>query len=257
MSQVEYLSYPKLNKPLLLACWPGVGQVASIGIKYLKEELKAVEFAQLNMRECFDLGGVLVEDNIIQPFRFPRNTFSYWQNSTGGQDLILFEGEMQPSFKAYELGNQVLEVAQQLGTERVITIAAALVADPPLKPRVWITASSSSLCGELERCGGVLKGDFYISGMNGSLLAIAREMRMETICLLGETLQDFPHHPNPIAALSVLQVLANYLNLPIDLTRLRNWAKKARKEFEELVMQRRKEFIDRFTVPLWKQEEDS
>lgn len=250
---VRFSHRPQLHQPLLLAAWPGIGQVALMAATYVKERLGADEFAQMDAVPYFDLGGVFVEENIIQPPRFPRNSFFAWHHPGGGQDLVIFTGEAQPSAQGYQFAHRVLEVATGLGVQGVFTMAAALVSELPDSPRVWAAVSHPGRGQELQRCGVELKGDFYIAGMNGLLLAVAQERGVEATCLLGETPRFAPHVENPAATLAVLEVLVPLLGLPVDLTELRAQARQARTELKRLLAESRKEFIDRFTVPLWEE----
>lgn len=255
MEEVIFLNKPKLTNPCLIASWPGIGQVALSSGRYLRKVLGAKEFAYLNPLPYFDLAGAFIEEDIIQTPRFPKNTFYFWQGE--GLDLILFEGEAQPTQKAYQLAHKILDIAEGFGVRRVFTFAAALVSELPSPPQVWASASSQELAEGLKRYNVMLKGDFYIAGMNGILAAVAKERGLEAICLLGETPRFLPPQmENPVASLAILEVLIKILNLPLDLSPLRKEVQKVQRELERLSMEMRKEFIDRFTIPLWEKGEE-
>jgi proteasome assembly chaperone (PAC2) family protein len=256
METVHIYEQPRLLRPSLVAAWPGMGQVAMQGVAYLREKLEAVEFAEIDSMSYSELGGVFIEGNLIQPPRFPQSKFYYWRHPQQRGDLVFFLGEAQPSHHAYDFACRVLEVGERLRVERVITLAAALVSEFPEEPRVWGAASSSQVAEELEKYGVVLKGDFYVAGMNGLLLAVARERGLETLCLLGETPRFAPQVENPAASLVVVEVLAQFLGLDVDLGDLRQMARKARQEMERFIMESRREFIDRFTIPIWERPDD-
>jgi len=256
MKSVRMYEQPKLLRPSLVAAWPGMGQVALQGVTYLREKLEAVEFAEIDPMPYSELGGVFIEGNLIQPPRFPQNKFYYWRHPQQRGDLVFFLGEAQPSHHAYDFACRVLEVGEKLGVERVITLAAALVSEFPEQPRVWGAASSPHVAEELHKYGVVLKGDFYVAGMNGLLLAVARERGLETACLLGETPRFVPQVENPAASLAVVEVLARFLDLDVDLAELRQMAGKARQEMERYLMESRRDFIDRFTIPIWERRDE-
>ena len=247
---------PQLHRPSLVAAWPGMGQVALQGVAYLREKLEAVEFAEIDPMPYSELGGVFIEGNLIQPPRFPENKFHYWRHPQRRGDLVFFTGEAQPSHHAYDFACRVLEVGERMGVERVITLAAALVPEFPEQPRVWGAASSPQMAEELLKYGVVLKGDFYVAGMNGLLLAVARERGLETVCLLGETPRFAPQVENRAASLVVVEALAQFLGLDVDFGDLRQMAGKARQEMERFLMESRKEFIDRFTIPIWERRDE-
>ncbi len=253
---VKIYKEPKLTQPILVAAWPGIGNIALGAISYLREKLAAEEFAEIEPLSFFDLSGVFIADNLIQPPRFPQSRFYYWKREKAGNDLIIFLSEAQPTFQSYEFANKILDVAQKFGVQQVYTLAAALISHFTEKPRVWAAATDSKLLNQFEKSGLVLKGDFYVAGMNGLLLSVAKERGMKGICLLGETPRYLGEMGNPIASQAVLEVLTKMLRIKIDFSELEDMAKQARQEIDKLVKESRREFINHFTVPLWERPEE-
>jgi uncharacterized protein (TIGR00162 family) len=253
---IKVYKEPKLTKPILVAAWPGIGNVALVATSYLRENLDAKEFAEIDPLSFFDLNGVSIADNLIQPPRFPQSIFYYWKRGRAGNDLIIFLSEAQPTSQSYEFANKILDVAQKFGVEQVYTLAAAIVSHFNEKPRVWAAATDSELLNHLEKGGLVLKGDFYVAGMNGVLLSVAKERGMKGVCLLGETPRYLAEMGNPIASQAVLEVLTKMLKVKIDTSEMEEMAKQARQEIEKLVRESRREFINNFTVPLWERPEE-
>jgi len=256
--QVTIHKEPKLYNPCLLAAWPGVANVALEATMYLKDKLHAEEFAEIEAQSFFEVTGVYVEKNLVQPPRFPENKFYYWKRRGKEGDLILFLGEAQPSTKCREFADMILDVVQKLGVKTVYTCAAALISHFPEQPRVWAAATDGELLDEMEKQGLVLKGDFFIAGMNGLLLSMAKERDMKGVCLLGETPRYLSEMRNPTASQAVLRVLTKLLRVEIDMTEMDNLAAQSRQQIEELIKESRRQFISDFTVPLWErpQEED-
>ncbi len=58
------------------------------------------------------------------------------------------------------------------------------------------------------------------------------------------------------ASLVVVEALAQFLGLEVDLGDLRQMAGKARQEMERFLMESRKEFIDRSTIPIWERRDE-
>jgi hypothetical protein len=247
---------PKLDNPVLVAAWPGISNVALEAAEYLKDNLGAEEFAEIEALPFFDLTQVSIENNQVQPPRFPRSLFYYWRNELGGNDLIIFISEAQPSWQNYEFAHQVLEVASKFGVKQVYTFAAALVSQFVEKPRIWATATKRQIISELGKQKLTLKGDFYISGMNGILLSVAKEMGMDGVCLLGETPRFLGEISNPAASKAILAVLTRLLGIEVDLGKLENKVQKFHREMEKFIEESRREFIDHFTFPLWERPEE-
>ncbi len=248
---IKVYKEPKLTKPSLLAAWPGVANVALTAASYLCDSLGAEEFAEFEPLSFFDLNGAFIEKNVIQSPKLPESKFYYWKRKKAGGDLIIFIGDTQPASKNYEFANKILDFAQRLGVNQVYTMAAALVPQFTEKPRVWAASTDNELLTDLESHGLVLRGNFYVAGMNGLLLSVAKERKMKGVCLLGETPRYLSDVGNPIASQAVLEVLTRVLNVEIDMTEIQGMVKQARQEIEDAIRESRRQYIDQFTVPLW------
>jgi proteasome assembly chaperone (PAC2) family protein len=256
--QVIIRKEPRLRSPVLLAAWPGVANVALEATTYLRDKLQCEEFAHIEAPSFFELTGVYVEKNLIQPPRLPENKFYYWKRRGKEGDLIIFLGESQPSTSGREFANMMLDVVEKFGVKMVYTCAAAIISHFPEQPRVWAAASDREVLDEMDKQGLVLKGDFFIAGMNGLLLSVAKEREIKGVCLLGETPRYLSEMRNPTASQAVLRVLTRLLKVEVDMTDMDNLAAQSRQQIEELIKESRRQFISDFTVPLWErpQEED-
>ena len=254
--RVRTYGRPKLSHPSLVAAWPGISNVAIGAASYLADKLDAKEFAQIDPLGFFPLNGALIEENIVLSPQFPQSKFYYWKNKTARGDLIIFLGQAQPASQAYEFAHEVLALAQRFGVQRVYTLAAALATSFEEKTNVWAAATEPKLLEELQESGLLLKGNFYVSGMNGLLLSVAKEINMEGLCLLGETPQYAAQIQNPAASLAVLEVLTQILRIQIDLGELRDLVARVKLEMAKLSKESQREFIDRFTIPIWEHREE-
>ena len=184
---VKLHARPKLNSPVMLAAWPGVGNVSIIVATYLRRKLDFKELGEIEASHFFDPIGVLVRDNVVEAPQFPLSRFYYWKNKGEGSDIILFMGDDQPAAKGYELANCVLDVGERFQVRRVYTCAAALTRiHHTEQPRVWGVATSQHVTEDLKRYDLVQRGNLQIAGLNGLLLGVAKERDIEGICLLGE-----------------------------------------------------------------------
>ncbi len=252
--KIRYLSYPLLKDPIMFAAWPGIGDVALIVGRYLKDKLEAEEFAELESFHFFEPGGVLVRENIVEAPHFPRGKFYYWRNPAGDGDLILFLGEEQPSVKAYELAGCLLSLAKRFKVKKIYTCAAAMAHIHHMeKPKVWLVATRQELLSMADKYHLTLGGNIQIAGLNGLLLGAAKERGFDGLCLLGEVPAYAMRISHPRAALVVLEVLAQALDLKVDMTELSDWAAKSQEEMKKLASQAMGEYIQHFTQPLWEE----
>lgn len=236
----------------MLAAWPGIGNVGLIVAKYLQSQLNAEEVGELEPFEFFDPVGIMVKNNLIEAPKFPESKFYYWHNPQTDRGLLLFISDEQPSFKGYELARCVLNSVRRLNVDKVYATAAAMAKiHHTERPRVWGAATSQRLVKMLEKYDVVLRGDVQIAGLNGLFLGVAKELGIEGICLLGEVPSYVTRIPNPKAALAVLEVLTQILDIKIDFTELAALAKESEEEMKKLAAEAMGEYIDRYTKPIW------
>ncbi len=248
---------PKLNKPNLLAAWPGIGNVAMIIANYLKAKLNFKELGYLEPAYFFDPIGVLVRDDVVEEPNFPQSDFYYWKNTGKGSDLILFIGDDQPATKGYELAHCILDVGEKFGVECIYTCAAAITrihhTEPP---KVWGVATSHLLATDLKTFNLEHSSNLQIAGLNGLLLGVAKEREKDGICLLGEVPVYASRVPNPMAALAVLKQLTGMLEIKIDLADMAKMAVEAGERIKQVAAQAMEEYIDYFTEPIWERGEE-
>ncbi len=250
---------PKLIDPVLLAAWPGVGNVAVIIANYLISHLNFKELAEIEPEEFFDPTGVLVEDSIIEEPQFPQNKFYYRKNDKGvGGDVILFIGDDQPVAKSYELAHCVLDVALKFHVKRVYTCAAALThIHHTEQPRVWGVVTNHQMVNELKRLNLKQKGNLQIAGLNGLVLGVAKEREIEGMCLLGEVPMYASRMANPMAALAVMRTLNKILGIDVDLAELGKIAEETREKMKQAAAEAMGQYIDYFTQPIWEQGQEN
>ncbi|HEX76942.1 MAG TPA: hypothetical protein G4O03_00795 [Dehalococcoidia bacterium] len=248
---------PRLQAPVMLAAWPGIGNVSLIVSRYLQQKLAPKEMGEIEPFPYFEPTGVWVANNVVESPQFPESKFYYWKGGQGRGDLIFFIGDAQPLSKGYELAGSVLDVAQAFKVGRVYTCAAAIApVHHSEKPKVWAVATQESLLSELKKYPVMLRGDLQIAGLNGLLLGVAKERGLEGICLLGEVPSYATRIDNPKASLSVLEVLTQMLGIDIDLTELRQAAVEAEREMKRVAAEAMSHFIDHFTMPYWERGEE-
>jgi proteasome assembly chaperone (PAC2) family protein len=254
---IKLYKRPRPKNCVMIASWPGIGDVSLTAAKYLVEKLNAVEIGEIEPINFFEPVGVTVRDNVVDSPRFPESKFYYWQSAKAEKSLVIFIGEEQPTFKGYELVNCVLDVAQRLKVARVYSCAAAVTRiHHSEEMKVWGAATTSKLVDELSKRDVILRGNLRIAGLNGLILGTAKERGMEGICLLGEVPAYATQIANPRASLAVLGILTKMLGITLDLTELGRLAEQADEEMDRIAKRVTAEFIDQFTEPIWEQDED-
>jgi len=254
---IKLRARPKLNSPVMLAAWPGIGNVALIVATYLKRKLDFKELGEVEASNFFDPIGVVVKDNVVEAPQFPESRFYYWKNKGEGSDMILFIGEDQPTTKGYELANCVLDLAMGFQVKRIYTCAAAITRiHHTEQPSVWGVATSQPMTEELKKYNLVQRGNLQIAGLNGLLLGVTKERGIEGVCLLGEVPIYATRIQNPMAALAVLKVLTTMLDINVDMAELAQMAVETKERLKQVAAEAMGEYIEYFTTPIWEHGEE-
>ncbi|MCL0088712.1 PAC2 family protein, partial [Dehalococcoidia bacterium] len=267
---IRFHQKPELEKPDLIAAWPGIGNVGLIAVDTLRGALNAQLFAEIEPWDFFYPRAVSIRGSELKDLEFPACRFYF--KRLGHKDLIFFVGEEQPGGgrKGYEMASLVLDVASLQGCERIYTAAAAVAPiHHTMKPRVWVVPNTEELVSEVRRYPNIILmsdiegrgGEGNITGLNGLLLGVARKRGLKGICLLGEMpvyISQFPT-PYPEASKSILEVLSHSLGIRIDLSTLERLGQEVGRrieEFYQMIPPEIREHIDRLKdVDYVKQEE--
>lgn len=226
----------KLNKPWLVAVWPGMGQVASSAGYYLMAKLGMRLLAELSPQGLFDIDAVAVKDGVYQRAGLPRNRLFVWEDPRKHHDIVVFIGEAQPPVGKYAFCLKLIEQAQQLGVERVFTFAAmATSMHPEHESRVFAAATDEPCLDELKAFPVEVLESGQIGGLNGVLIAAAVESGLRGYTLLGEMPHIFAQLPFPKAALAILEVFTKFAGVDIDLAELEEQARLMERKLGELL----------------------
>jgi len=221
----------------MVAAWPGMGNVAARAVEFLWEELKPVEFAELGAEGFFYPHEAWIVNSQIEFPRLPSGKFYYWKNSKGKHDLIIFLCEAQPSQeKGYAYAQLVLAVAEMFKVKRLFTFASMPTAiDHTQEARLWATVTDKKLLKDLDNLQARVLRTGQISGLNGLLLSVAKEKRMEGFCFLAEIPLYSIQIENPKASKAVLSAFSEIAGLKFNLSGLDERAKIVEDEIEKLV----------------------
>jgi uncharacterized protein len=250
---IRYIKEPELIDPVLVASWPGIGNVGLIAVDAMRRAFRAEQLAYIEPWDFFYPNKVIIRGGELIELGFPASEFYY--KRTDKRDIIFFSGEEQPAdgggrvyaegHKAYAMANLVLDVAQKFGCKRIYTSGAAV---SPLhhtaRSRVWAVPNSPELLGEIRQYDNTIMmsgaegrgGQGNITGLNGLLLGAAKRRSMEAICLMGEIpvyLQGFPF-PYPKGSKSVLEVLTTSLGIWMDMETIDHLASESERDLTTL-----------------------
>ncbi|MCJ7776044.1 MAG: PAC2 family protein [Desulfobulbaceae bacterium] len=243
---------PQLENPILIASWPGIGNIGIIAVDTLRGMVRAEEIGEIEPWDFFYPKRVSIRNGELKSLAFPGSKF--YLGKAGGRDLVFFIGEEQPTevgkayaegTKAYRMANLVLDVAIKLGCRRIFTSGAAVAPiHHTVRPKVWAVPNSEELIDEVKSYENVVLmseidgggGQGNITGLNGLLLGVARKRGIDAICIMGEIpiyFQDFPL-PYPKASKSVLEVLSVSLGIELEMQGITAIVERSEGEIERL-----------------------
>ena len=253
---IKITAKPKLKAPVMIAAWPGVGNVAMLLANYMLDKLDFKDLAEIDASLFFDPICVLARDHIIETPQFPQSHFYYWKNKKGAHDIILFVGDDQPDVKIYDFAGCVLDFAQYYGVERVYTCAAAMTnIHFTEQPKVWAVATNKLLLQELSKFELLQKGSIQIAGLNGLLLGLAKERDFNGVCVMTEVPSQTSRMENPMAALAILKTFMRLLDIEIETKELAENAREMTEQIKQAMTIAMGEYIEHFTQPIWEQGE--
>ena len=103
---LKFYWQPELQSSSLIVAWSV--DASGLGTKvtdYLKRKLRGQSFCEIEPEEFFPLGGVSIQDNLVQ---FPESNFYVCPEN----NLVIFRGH-PPSYEWYKFLNLILDAAEQ------------------------------------------------------------------------------------------------------------------------------------------------
>ncbi len=223
MEGVRLIRKPVLRNPVLVCCWPGMGDVAYRAGTYLVERLGAKPFAELLAQDFFYLANSIVKSGVLSLPPPANGMFYCWKNPREKRDFVFFISTAQPDLtKAEKYCRQILSVARALRIKQAVTFAAMpQPIDHTQPPQVWCVATDEQVKRSLQRYQVEFLSEGAISGMNGVFLGAAKEAGYPGFCLLGEIPLYTIQIENPKAAQAVLEIFSKIAGLAVDLSGLK------------------------------------
>lgn len=225
-TRIFYNKKIKLNKPILLVGLPGIGNVGSLVVEHLKNELKAQKLATLYSPHFLHQALMLKSGGL----RLVSNRF--YVKDLNGYSLILLLGDTQAGSPEgqYEVNEKIIKFFKHLGGKEVYTIGGYSSGGQYVhKPRVFGVATDKKTKDELEKKGIIFgKATGAIWGSAGLIVTFAKKHGMRSACIMGETgLLEIDAN----AAISVLRALKDILGININLENM----DKIKRETEKII----------------------
>ena len=215
-----------------------MGHVALSAAYYLMSKLGMYGLAELRLDELFDVDHVSVNQGLIAMGRRARNRFFAWTDPEKKRVIIVFMGEAQPPLGRYAFCQKLIEFAQALGVQRVVTFAAMATQMHPEHKfvRVFCAANRRGEPSGIETPG---------SGGSGGR-ANLRSERVASRRRGGKRLRGvsarraaahgiFSQVPFPKASLAVLEIFTKLSGIEIDFSGLAEQSRLMEKKMGQIL----------------------
>jgi proteasome assembly chaperone (PAC2) family protein len=239
MSELIVSSRPELRNPVMVAAfrgWNDGGQGATLGGGYLARQWGAESFAEIESENFYDFQAVRpqvsLEEGLTRKLEWPENTFLHAPIPGLERDAVILLG-VEPNLRWKTYSRLILELAQDLGVELVVTLGS-LLADVPHTRQAPVSAAASdpSLVEELGVEPSRYEGP---TGIVGVLLDACRQEGIPSVSLWAAV----PHYvslaPSPRAALALCRRFGELVGTEIDLDELEQAAEEYAEQVTEAV----------------------
>jgi proteasome assembly chaperone (PAC2) family protein len=239
MSELNVSYRPELRNPVLVAAfrgWNDGGQGASLAAGYLAKAWEAARFAEIDSEQFYDFQVtrpmVSLVDGETRRLEWPDNGFFHARVPGAARDAVILIGT-EPNLRWRTFAGLVLEVAQDLGVERVVTFGSLLADVPHTRPApVTAAATDQRLVEEFGLEPSRYEGP---TGIVGVILDAARQVGIPALSLWAAV----PHYvslaPSPRAALALVNRFGELLHLDVDVAELETAADEYSEQVSEAV----------------------
>jgi uncharacterized protein (TIGR00162 family) len=222
--------------PVLIEGLPGIGHVGKLVVEHMIQELGAVRIAEIF--SIYFPPQVLIEDNGL--VRLCNNELYRYSGDKGCFLFLIGDFQSTSNEGHYILSQMYVDIAHELGVQRIYTIGGYGVGHFIETPRVIAAVNKDDLSPLVIEAGGVF-GDGEpgggIIGAAGLMLGLGAPLGIEGICLMGET---SGYLVDPKSAALVLDVLTRLIHITIDPSNLNERAGEMEIAVQRLLEQEKK-----------------
>jgi len=217
-----------LRAPALVCAfkgWNDAADAASSAIAFVGNALKAQRFATIDPEEFYDFQAtrprIKLVDGHAREIVWPEVELYEARIPRAPRDLILLTGT-EPSFRWRTFGKLVVDLAEAIGAQLVVTLGA-LLADVPHTRPVSVTGLTSDPA-LVERLGLSQSSYEGPTGIVGVLHAACQQGGLPSASLWAAVPHYIAAAPNPKAALALVRKLEGLVGVAVDASELESAA---------------------------------
>jgi proteasome assembly chaperone (PAC2) family protein len=222
MERLVWNARPTLRKGVLVCAfygWNDGGEAATLSALFLRQQLAATQFCELDPDEFYDFQEVRpivsLGDDDIRRLAWPENSFA-WAPLPSGIDIAVMVGiEPQNRWKLYS--RSIVDVARGSGAELVVTLGGFLADTPHTRPVPVTGSADGEIAEQLGLAPSAYEGP---TGIVGVVHDACKEAGIASASLWAAVPHYISVSPNPKAALALLSRLALLLDTSFDTTKL-------------------------------------
>jgi proteasome assembly chaperone (PAC2) family protein len=217
-----------LRAPALVCAfkgWNDAADSASSAVTFVGSALGARRFATIDPEEFYDFQStrprVKLVDNHARAIEWPAVELYEARVPRAPRDLVLLAGN-EPSMRWRTFTGVIVELAEALGAQLVVTMGA-LLADVPHTRPVSVTGLASDP-GLVARLGLTRSSYEGPTGIVGVLHAACQDAGLPSASLWAAVPHYIAAAPNPKAALALVRKLEGLVGVAVDATDLEDAA---------------------------------
>jgi predicted ATP-grasp superfamily ATP-dependent carboligase len=239
MESLRFDRRPELRKPALICSfqgWNDAAESASSALRYLATQWDAEDFGAIDPEEFYDFQvtrpTVTLTEGLTRKIEWPELSLSSARLEGSDRDVIFLVGA-EPNLRWRTFSETIVQAAQELGVELVISLGA-LLADVPHTRAVQITgiAANADQADELGFSQTRYEGPTGIVGVIHDACARAG-------IVSASLWAPVPHYvasvPSPKASLALIHQVERLLEVDIDLSALEEAATEYERRLDEAV----------------------
>src|SRR3954451_17007749 len=213
-----------LRAPALVAAfqgWNDAGDAASSALTFVGGALGSRRFATIDPEDFYDFQAtrptIRFVDGVSRSLEWPEVEVHAATAPGAPRDLVLLSGH-EPSYRWRTFCETILDLAEALGVQTVVTLGS-LLADVPHTRPVSITglASDESL---IQRVGLTQSSYQGTTGIVGVLHDACRRRALPSVSLWAAVPHYFAVAPNPKGALALVRKLEGVVGVAVDASEL-------------------------------------
>lgn len=201
--------------------WNDAGDAASSATSFLIKSLSAERFAQIDSEEFYDFQSsrprIELTEERVRKIVWPGVEMFEAGVPSAARDLVIVQG-VEPSFRWRSFSSLIIDLAEALGVQLIVTLGA-LLADVPHSHPVAMTgfASDPALIARLNLEQSSYEGP---TGIVGALHGACAEAGLPSASLWASVPHYVASAPSPKAALALVRRLETLVGVSVNVSEL-------------------------------------